>query len=454
VESVFWQRLAGAYGLRIQTKNPSLYRFGGFQNDERGKLREFFKEFYNLDMKTKEFSLTGRNWGTVNFDPVVLSFDIDKVPAFEIPLAYVSNCSTSKNEVTLEFQPNDDAPSCMMEMRFYVPTDPNPDVDAVEAFKANVMSGAGITQATGDAIANFNGVQCLTPRGRYDIKIFTTFIQLHGKTFDYKIPVSTILRIFLLPHKDGRRMHFVLSLDPPIKQGQTRYHFLILMFNKEDEEDITLSMSAGDLKEKYDGKLEKEMSGPVFETLSRIVKAVVQRKITTPGNYKSMNGTPAITCTYKSSYGLLYPLEKGFMYVHKPPLHIRFEEISSVNFARSGGSTRSFDIEVHLRNRITHVFSSIEKDEYDRLYEFAKSKKLKIGNKQRGDDSGPDAYLHRVKSEAKKREDDDDDEDKSDDDFNPDKASGGSDVGEEFDSDHDSSSSSNSGESIRGGKAP
>ncbi|XP_003739893.1 FACT complex subunit SSRP1, partial [Galendromus occidentalis] len=176
VESVFWQRLAGAYGLRIQTKNPSLYRFGGFQNDERGKLREFFKEFYNLDMKTKEFSLTGRNWGTVNFDPVVLSFDIDKVPAFEIPLAYVSNCSTSKNEVTLEFQPNDDAPSCMMEMRFYVPTDPNPDVDAVEAFKANVMSRAGITQATGDAIANFNGVQCLTPRGRYDIKIFTTFI--------------------------------------------------------------------------------------------------------------------------------------------------------------------------------------------------------------------------------------------------------------------------------------
>ena len=77
----------------------------------------------------------------------------------------MSNCSTTKNEVTLEFHPNDEAASCMMEMRFYVPTDPNPEVDAVENFRANVMSKAGITTATGDAIANFTGAQCLTPRG-------------------------------------------------------------------------------------------------------------------------------------------------------------------------------------------------------------------------------------------------------------------------------------------------
>lgn len=47
---------------------------------------------------------------------------------------------------------------------------------------------------------------------------------------------------------------------------------MILLFNQEDEEDVKLSMSETDLKEKYEGKLEKEMSGPVFETLSRIVK--------------------------------------------------------------------------------------------------------------------------------------------------------------------------------------
>lgn len=76
--------------------------------------------------------------------------------------------------------------------------------------------------------------------GRYDIKVFQSFFQLHGKTFDYKIPMSTVLRMFVLPHKDSRQMFFVVSLDPPIKQGQTRYHFLVLLFGQEDETSIEL----------------------------------------------------------------------------------------------------------------------------------------------------------------------------------------------------------------------
>lgn len=77
-------------------------------------------------------------------------------------------------------------------------------------------------------------------RGRYDIKVFQTFFQLHGKTFDYKIPMSTVLRLFLLPHKDTRQMFFVVSLDPPIKQGQTRYHYLVLLFGIEEETSLEL----------------------------------------------------------------------------------------------------------------------------------------------------------------------------------------------------------------------
>jgi len=46
---------------------------------------------------------------------------------------------------------------------------------------------------------------------RYDIRIYPTFLHLHGKTFDYKIPYTTVLRLFLLPHKDQRQMFFVVS---------------------------------------------------------------------------------------------------------------------------------------------------------------------------------------------------------------------------------------------------
>ena len=53
-------------------------------------------------------------------------------------------------------------------------------------------------------------------RGRYSIKAYPTFLQLHGKTFDYKIPYITITRLFLLPHNDQRQMFFVVrrTLSP------------------------------------------------------------------------------------------------------------------------------------------------------------------------------------------------------------------------------------------------
>ena len=38
-------------------------------------------------------------------------------------------------------------------------------------------------------------------------------------------------------------MFFVISPDPPIKQGQTRYHFLILLFSKDEDFSLMLSMN-------------------------------------------------------------------------------------------------------------------------------------------------------------------------------------------------------------------
>lgn len=148
-------------------------------------------------------------------------------------------------------------------MRFFIPaSELAGDTDPVEAFQEQVMSKASVISISGDAIAIFRDLLCLTPRyaylyhsklqltvvvlhcrGRYDIKLYQSFFQLHGKTFDYKIPITTVLRLFILPHRDGRQMFFVVSLDPPIKQGQTRYHFIVFLFNQEDETSLELPFS-------------------------------------------------------------------------------------------------------------------------------------------------------------------------------------------------------------------
>lgn len=467
MDFVNFQRMLDTYGIRIFMKNGSLHRFSGFKDGDQEKIATYFKKNYKQEMLEKELSFRGWNWGTASFNGSLLSFNVDNKTSFEVPLDVVSQCTPGKNEVTMEFHQSDEGPVSLMEVRFHIPTTETAETDPVDAFYQNVMNKASVISVSGDAIAIFREIHCLTPRGRYDIKIFSTFFQLHGKTFDYKIPMSTVLRLFLLPHKDSRQMFFVLSLDPPIKQGQTRYHYLVILFNMEDETSVELPFSDEDLKTKYENKLTKELSGPVYEVLGKIMKVLINRKLTGPGSFIGHSGTPAISCSFKAAAGYLYPLERGFIYVHKPPIHIRFEEISTVNFARSGGSNRSFDFEVELRAGTVYTFSSIEKEEYNKMFDFITSKKLPVKNTGKGgaktgysmDDFGdsdnenePDAYLERVKAEAKEREDDDDDQDEdesTDEDFKPNEAE--SDVAEEFDSNASSSGSSDESDAAGSG---
>uniref|UniRef100_U5EZF4 FACT complex subunit SSRP1 n=1 Tax=Corethrella appendiculata TaxID=1370023 RepID=U5EZF4_9DIPT len=462
IELANYQKFVGSFGIRIFMKNGSLHRYMGFTGEEE-KIAKFFKENYKLDMLEKELSTKGWNWGTAHFNGAVLSFDVDRKTNFEIPLNLVSQCNTGKNEVTLEFHQND-APVSLVEMRFHIPTTESAENDPVEAFHNNVMNKASVISVSGDAIAIFREIYCLTPRGRYDIKVFQTFFQLHGKTFDYKIPISTVLRLFLLPHKDNRQMFLLISLDPPIKQGQTRYHYLVFQFQMEEETQIELPFTDEEVKEKYGDKLTKELSGPVYEVLGKIMKAITSARLNGPGSFVGHSGTPAISCSFKATAGYLYPLEKGFIYIHKPPLHIRFEEVSSVNFARSGGSTRSFDFEVELKSGNVHTFSSIEKEEYGKLFDFISSKKIHVKNTGKdknaykendfGDsdnENEPDAYLARVKAEAKERDEDDesDNSESTDEDFNPNEAE--SDVADEYDSNVQSTSDSDDSEGGGGG---
>nr|XP_040030473.1 FACT complex subunit SSRP1a isoform X1 [Gasterosteus aculeatus aculeatus]XP_040030474.1 FACT complex subunit SSRP1a isoform X1 [Gasterosteus aculeatus aculeatus] len=458
-----WRRVCLGHGIKLGTGSGHIYKYDGFRDTDFEKISEFFKANYKVELAEKDMCVKGWNWGTAKFSGPLLSFEVNESTAFEVPLANVSQCATGKNEVTLEFHQNDDTEVSLMEVRFYVPPSQTDErQDPVEAFAENVLSKADVIQATGDAVCIFKELQCLTPRGRYDIRIYPTFLHLHGKTFDYKIPYTTVLRLFLLPHKDQRQMFFVISLDPPIKQGQTRYHFLILLFSKEEDLTLTLNMSEDDVERRFEGKLSKNMSGSLYEMVSRVMKALVNRKITVPGNFQGHSGAQCITCSYKASSGLLYPLERGFIYVHKPPVHLRFEEISCVNFARGTTTTRSFDFEVETKQGNQFTFSSIEREEYGKLFDFVNAKKLNIKNRgfkeKKGmkgkideysdsDEDQHDAYLERMKAEGKIREEGNDSEEsdgESDESFNPGEED--DDIAEEYDSNASASDSSDDGD--------
>jgi hypothetical protein len=77
------------------------------------------------------------------------------------------------------------------------------------------------------------------------------------------------------------------------------------------------------------------------------------------------------------------------MFVHKPPVLVRHDDVAKIHFARSGGNTRSFDLELQLYSspgNAALTFSSIQKEEIPSLMKYLKAHKLKVTNPEEVDE--------------------------------------------------------------------
>ncbi len=76
-----------------------------------------------------------------------------------------------------------------------------------------------------------------------------------------------------------------ISLDPPIRQGGTRYPHLVLQFDKAAKIDLQMALKEMEGKLPKESRLEEEMSGKVYKVFRRVVRELTQKKITVPGTY-------------------------------------------------------------------------------------------------------------------------------------------------------------------------
>jgi structure-specific recognition protein 1 len=72
--------------------------------------------------------------------------------------------------------------------------------------------------------------------------MFSTFLRLRGKTYDYKINYDQVVKLFLLPKPDETHVMFVVGVDPPLRQGQTRYGFIVVQFTREEDMEVELNI--------------------------------------------------------------------------------------------------------------------------------------------------------------------------------------------------------------------
>ncbi|CAZ85979.1 unnamed protein product [Tuber melanosporum] len=480
-----WSRAARGYELKLFTRTMGIVQLDGFELDDLDRVKECLKAYYKVNLEHREHALKGWNWGKAEFSKSELYFNVANKPAFEIPFAEVSNSNLAgKNEVAVEFATADAGGGGtneagnkkkkkaaaqldqLVEMRFYVPgtvkkgdeeagsdaEGEEKEMSAANLFYDTLKEKADIGEVAGDTYATFLDILFLTPRGRYDIDMYESSFRLRGKTYDYKIQFENVKKFFLLPKPDDVHNMIVIGLDPPLRQGQTKYPFLVMQFKREEDMEFDLNITEDLLNERYAGKLQMHYENPAHQVVSQIFKGLTGKRIITPSrDFSSHHQQSGVKCSLKANEGHLFCLDKAFIFVPKPAVFITFDKIAHITMSRVGGSvsaSRTFDVTVSLKSSEgggEYQFNNINREEQSSLEDFFKSKNLRIKNDLVDDSS---ALLAQALKDQDMDDDDDvaaargsadEDEESVDEDF---QAESESDVAEEYDSAHESSGGS------------
>lgn len=402
-KKALWTRVAREYQLRIIMKNGTEFNFDGFSKESFDTLKDYMKDVYGMGLESRDLSLKGHNWGKAQIDSHHLEFAVQGRTMFEIPVQDIGNSTVSaKNEVTIELAPSTDTSSnkkqdSLVDIRLYIPpvggeqededeVESKKSTDAATLFCNNIKSiidnsTGGVPGSIAESITSFQEVPFLVPRGRYEVDMYSSSIRLRGKSYDYKIPYTHLLKIFALPKPDDMHIYVILSLDPPLRQGQTRYPFLVIQFPKDQEIEISPTIPS-ESRALYAGKLEKHYEGSLYEVFTTILKALSDKKVLVPGSFRSYQGTSCIKCSIKANEGHIYFMEKNIIFVPKPCILIPHEDLTSVTFSRVDGalSSRTFDISITVRGGTIHQFSNVIKEELSLIEEYLKDKKIKFQN--------------------------------------------------------------------------
>lgn len=142
------------------------------------------------------------------------------------------------------------------------------------------------------------------------------------------------------------------------------------------------------------------VQGLIHDVFTTILRGLSGAKLTKPGKFRSCQDGYAVKSSLKAEDGVLYPLEKSFFFLPKPPTLILHDEvrhgcfvhvliyflkkcgdlffwnlhqIDYVEFERhtAGGSNMHyFDLLIRLKTEQEHLFRNVQRNEYHNLFDF------------------------------------------------------------------------------------
>lgn len=97
---------------------------------------------------------------------------------------------------------------------------------------------------------------------------------------------------------------------------------------------------------------------PMSSLFGKLFKVLTGAKVFVPKQFIAAKGGHSIRCSLKANEGLLYPLAKAFIFIHKPTVIIKFEDIEQIEFERytpvANSATRNFDLRINMKEGKVH----------------------------------------------------------------------------------------------------
>ena len=365
----------------------------------------------------------GLNWGELKTSEEDIIFSHKSKHWFDMPLNKISNIQyiSNKNEVAIEINQEDqNSEFTMSELRLFIPdkdsknkknknsdetsskaeenkeNDANDEdeeensennvIDIKEKTRAELIKDEIVKKAkigsVSNSIAHIQDIQMITPRGKFDLYFTKNYLKIHGPSFNYQILNKNITKIFLLPKIDKHNHIFVLQLKAYVTQGNTQYPYLIFQIPSDEEKNVTLNFGEDpELKNKFENLDQNNtLEGKSLDVIAQLFNALIGVGVIIPSQNFTFNTGPYIKCSYKVNEGVMYPLEKSILFVHKPVLYILHKDIVKINFARlqeSAGQQRTFDIIIKTQKN-SYKFSGVDKNEMMSLKSYLENKKIRI----------------------------------------------------------------------------
>jgi len=359
-------------------------------------------------------SIKGWTWGKADLGETLDITDSEGKSLVSIAPGDVSQATIQgKSDLALEFVPEsaDKEDECVAEIRFFVPND-----DLLNQLKDEITK-RGSGGAGGDKVVSLQDIPLVLPRGHFDLDFYLTSMKLRGKSFDYAIKYSNINRAFVLMKPDGVHVAFVIGLDKPVRQGNTAYNFLCAQFDMNRVEDNLEIRLPEDSMYETSG-LEKSESGkPLADILQRLLKHFANVNVQFAClDFKATNGKNCVRCSHRATEGHLYCLKRAFLFITKPVVYIKYDDVVAVEFSRAESwvtQTRFFDLKVYKKGENQpYDFQQIDRSEYQPLIDFLQSAGIRIRNleKTAGGDK-PAAQEEKQTTLLGEEFDDDEDED-------------------------------------------